>query len=116
MALGDSPTGEVKIDVAALRKRYAQEREKRMQARAAAQADQPELKGSFSRLDRDYYADPSFARAYLVEETEVVVIGGGIGGLMVSSRLRQRGVTDLRLIEKAGNFGGTWYWNRYPGA
>ena len=30
--------------------------------------------------------------------------------------LSEAGVTDVRIIEKGGDFGGTWYWNRYPGA
>ena len=46
----------------------------------------------------------------------MVVIGGGFGGLLAAARLREAGVTDLRIIEKGGDFGGTWYWNRYPGA
>ena len=116
MALGDTPADEIKVDVPALRKRYAEEREKRMQARAAAQAAQPQLKGSFSKLDCDYYANRAVTRRRLVEETEAVVIGGGISGLISSARLRQQGVKDLWLIDKAGDFGGTWYWNRYPGA
>jgi cyclohexanone monooxygenase len=33
-----------------------------------------------------------------------------------SARLRAAGVEDLCIIEKGGDFGGTWYWNRYPGA
>ena len=48
--------------------------------------------------------------------SEVAVIGGGFGGLLVGARLRQAGIDDVRLIEKGGDFGGTWYWNRYPGA
>ena len=46
----------------------------------------------------------------------MVVIGGGFGGLQMGARLREAGVEDLRIIEKGGDFGGTWYWNRYPGA
>ena len=45
-----------------------------------------------------------------------MVIGGGFGGLMTAARLREDGVQDIRIIEKGGDFGGTWYWNRYPGA
>lgn len=116
MALDDYPADEIKIDVAALRARYTEERDKRVRARAAAQAEQPELKGRFSQLDRDFYADPSSTRPRIVEETEALVIGGGLAGIMVSTRLRRQGVKDLRVIEKAGNFGGTWYWNRFPGA
>ena len=46
----------------------------------------------------------------------MVVIGGGFGGLLAGARLREAGIEDIRLIEKGGEFGGTWYWNRYPGA
>jgi cyclohexanone monooxygenase len=47
---------------------------------------------------------------------EVVVIGGGFGGLLAAARLREAGIDDVRIVEKGGDFGGTWYWNRYPGA
>ena len=46
----------------------------------------------------------------------MVVIGGGFGGLLAGARLKDAGITDVRIIEKGGDFGGTWYWNRYPGA
>jgi len=46
----------------------------------------------------------------------VVIIGGGFGGLLAGARLREAGVDKIRIIEKGGDFGGTWYWNRYPGA
>ena len=45
-----------------------------------------------------------------------MVIGGGFGGLLAGARLREAGIDDIRIIEKGGDFGGTWYWNRYPGA
>ena len=54
-------------------------------------------------------------RDAIEEEVEVVIIGGGFGG-MSAARLHDAGVTDFRIIEKGGDFGGTWYWNRYPGA
>ena len=46
----------------------------------------------------------------------MVIIGGGFGGLLAGARLREAGFDDIRMIEKGGDFGGTWYWNRYPGA
>jgi cyclohexanone monooxygenase len=58
---------------------------------------------------------PGFAREPLTDEVDVVLIGGGFGGLLAGSRLRQLGVENIRIIEKGGDFGGTWYWNRYPG-
>ena len=57
-----------------------------------------------------------FTREPLFDEVEVVVIGGGFGGLLAGARLREAGVKSIRMIEKGGDFGGTWYWNRYPGA
>ena len=48
-------------------------------------------------------------------EVDVVVIGGGFGGLLAGARLKEAGITDVHIIEKGGDFGGTWYWNRYPG-
>jgi cyclohexanone monooxygenase len=46
----------------------------------------------------------------------VAFIGGGFAGLVTGARLKEAGVSDVRIIEKGGGFGGTWYWNRYPGA
>ena len=45
-----------------------------------------------------------------------MIIGGGFGGMLAAARLQEAGITNFRIIEKAGDFGGTWYWNRYPGA
>ena len=47
---------------------------------------------------------------------DVIVVGGGFAGLLAASRLKEAGIEKVRIIEKAGDFGGTWYWNRYPGA
>jgi cation diffusion facilitator CzcD-associated flavoprotein CzcO len=58
---------------------------------------------------------PSFRRAALDEEVEVAIVGGGFSGLLAGARLREAGVESLRVIETGGDFGGTWYWNRYPG-
>ncbi|AIT80580.1 flavin-containing monooxygenase [Novosphingobium pentaromativorans] len=49
------------------------------------------------------------------ERFDVVVIGAGFGGLHMLWKLRQMGRTAVAL-EKADDVGGTWYWNRYPGA
>jgi len=54
-------------------------------------------------------------RAPLKDDVDVVLIGGGFGGLLTGARLRQQGVQDIRLIDKGSDFGGTWYFNRYPG-
>src|SRR4051794_22455411 len=96
-----------------LRKKYAEERAKRL--RADANDQYIEIKGGFAHYLDDPYVEP-IVRDPLTDEVDVVVIGGGFGGLLAGARLRQAGVQDVRIIEKGGDFGGTWYWNRYPGA
>ena len=46
---------------------------------------------------------------------DAIVIGAGFAGLYTLYRLRQQGL-DVRVIEAGTDVGGTWYWNRYPGA
>jgi len=74
-----------------------------------------EVVGEFARYLDDPYVEP-FERAPLVDEVDVLIVGGGFGGLLAGARLREAGVEDIRIVEKGGDFGGTWYWNRYPGA
>ena len=101
------------FDAAALRQKYRAERDKRL--RAEGNAQYIEVKGEFAHYLDDPYVAPGFTREPLHDEVEVVVIGGGFGGLLAGARLRQAGVESIRLIDPAGEFGGTWYWNRYPG-
>lgn len=98
----------------ALREKYREERDKRL--RTDANDQYVEITGKYSDLDEDPYVDPGFSRAPLTDETDVIVIGGGFGGLIAAARLRDAGIDSLRIVERAGDFGGTWYWNRYPGA
>ena len=102
------------FDPNALKKKYIAERDKRL--RADGNEQYRNIDGEFAHYLDDPYVEPGFTRAPLTDEVEVVVIGGGFGGLLAGARLREAGVQDLRIIEKGGDFGGTWYWNRYPGA
>ncbi|QNE32931.1 NAD(P)/FAD-dependent oxidoreductase [Sphingomonas sp. NBWT7] len=103
------------LDVEALRARYRAERDKRL--RTDADRQYHELSGDFARYaEEDPYVEPGFTRAPLTDFVEVAVIGGGFSGMLAAARLKEKGVTDLRIIEAGGDFGGTWYWNRYPGA
>jgi cation diffusion facilitator CzcD-associated flavoprotein CzcO len=99
--------------IAEARERYRQERAKRL--RAEGQAQYRELKGDYAEFDRDPFADPGFSRDAITEECEVVIVGGGFAGMLTAINLKARGIDDIRIIDKAGDFGGTWYWNRYPG-
>ena len=106
--------GELAFSAEALKEKYRQEREKRL--RADGNAQYIPLQGVFSDFDKDPYVEPGFTRAALSEQTDVLIVGGGFGGMLAGARLRQAGVKNFRIVEKGGDFGGTWYWNRYPGA
>ena len=112
--LADAATTGLGFDPVKLREKYRAERDKRL--RADGNEQYVEVADDFARYLDDPYVEPGFTRAALTDEVEVVVIGGGFGGLLAAARLREAGVKDLRVIEKGGDFGGTWYWNRYPGA
>ena len=105
-----SPT---KVDKEALRKKYLEERDKRL--RPDGNEQYLELKGRLAHYLEDPYT-PVIEREPKTDHVTVAFIGGGFAGLVTGARLVEAGVTDVRIIEKGGDFGGTWYWNRYPGA
>ena len=98
-----------------LRAKYRYERDKRL--REDGENQYVEAGGKFaSYSDDDPYADKSFSREPLTVEADVIIIGGGFSGMMAAARMRERGFDNLKIIETGADFGGTWYWNRYPGA
>ncbi len=101
------------FDPKALLEKYRAERDRRV--RSEGNEQYVEIAGQFAHYLEDPYV-AKIERAPITDDTEVVIIGGGFGGLLAGARLREAGVQDLRVIEKGGDFGGTWYWNRYPGA
>ena len=54
-------------------------------------------------------------REPLSVEADVLILGGGFAGLLAAVALKRAGVEDIRIIEMGGDFGGVWYWNRFPG-
>ncbi|HVB41912.1 MAG TPA: NAD(P)/FAD-dependent oxidoreductase [Streptosporangiaceae bacterium] len=100
-------------DVDGLRHRYASERDKRL--RPDGNDQYVELKGQFAHLLQDPYTE-RVERAARHDHVTVTFVGGGFAGLVTGARLREAGIEDVRIVEKGGGFGGTWYWNRYPGA
>ena len=101
------------FDPDALRQRYRAERDKRL--RPDGNAQYVEIAGGYAHFLDDPYVEAT-DRPAIRDEVTVAVIGGGLAGLIAGARLRQAGIDDIRIIEKGGGFGGTWYWNRYPGA
>lgn len=104
----DEPSG-----LAEARERYERERAKRLRSDGLGQYQ--ELKGDFADFDRDPFVEPGFTRNPIVESPDVVIVGGGFAGMMTAINLGRLGIRNVRIVEKAGDFGGTWYWNRYPG-
>ena len=106
--------GGLDFDPATLKTKYLAERDKRL--RTDANDQYVEVTAEFSQYVDDPYVTPGFTREPLLDRVEMAVIGGGFGGLLMAARMKEAGFDDIRVIEKAGDFGGTWYWNRYPGA
>lgn len=101
------------FDPNALRDKYTRERQRRLRDDGIAQY--VEVTGRFARFAADPWAAPGFTRQPLTDEVDVAIVGAGFGGLLTGARLRELGVQSVRLIDKAADVGGTWYWNRYPG-
>jgi cation diffusion facilitator CzcD-associated flavoprotein CzcO len=101
------------IDIPALQEKYLRERAKRMRSDGQSQYFRPTGKAV-----ENFVVDPHkpvAPRDPISEDIDVVVIGAGWGGTMASYHLKKMGVTSFRNIDSAGDFGGVWYWNRYPG-
>src|SRR5579871_4243267 len=60
-------------------------------------------------------AAPSLAENGREQAFDVVVVGAGFAGMYMLHRLRELGFS-VRVFEQGSDVGGTWYWNRYPGA
>jgi cyclohexanone monooxygenase len=101
------------IDIPSLREKYRHERDKRIRTDGQKQYFRPT-----GQVAVNYAADPHkpvLPREPISEEIDVIVLGAGWGGIMAAYHLRQAGVTNFRNVDTAGDFGGVWYWNRYPG-
>lgn len=96
----------------AARAKYRAERDRRARPDAATQYRR--AAGEFGYYAKDPYTERT-EREPRTDRVEALVIGAGFGGLLTASRLRESGVDSLRLMDEAGDVGGTWYWNRYPG-
>jgi len=101
------------VDTETLRRRYADERAKRLRPDGNDQYLQ--FTGRFADMLEDPYTE-MVERGPLRDHVTFAFIGAGFAGLVTGARLKEAGVGDVRIVEKGGDFGGTWYWNRYPGA
>jgi len=101
------------IDVPAILEKYAQERDRRLRTEGQDQYLEPA--GQFADICDDDPHRPRIEREPISEDLDAAVLGGGFGGVLTGYHLNEAGVRDFRVIDHAGDFGGCWYWNRYPG-
>ena len=101
------------MDTNTLHRKYLAERDKRL--RTDGDSQYLEAKGDLATFTREPVAEPPRPRAALSEDLDVLVVGGGFGGMLTGAELRDAGVQNFRIVEIGADFGGTWYWNRYPG-
>lgn len=102
-----------KSDAEEIRKKYQLERARRLKDQGTDQYEFAE--GDLEHFADDPYAGEPLARDPLVEEIDVLIIGAGFGGLQAGATFRKNGIDKFRILDVASDFGGTWYWNRYPG-
>jgi cation diffusion facilitator CzcD-associated flavoprotein CzcO len=125
-ASGDGLPTEDGLKMMAAQQKYAEEAAKRLRPDGLAQY--VELKDAesdrFRALGEDPWADHAALNAQEAPikdggKYKFAILGAGYAGLLIAVRLLQAGAAkgsdDIRLIDAAGGFGGTWYWNRYPG-
>jgi cyclohexanone monooxygenase len=106
--------GDIDFDPDGLRARYRHERDKRL--RPDGNEQYVEITDRFAHFADDPWAARSFTREPLTDHVDVLIVGAGFGGLLAGARLRDAGFERIRLLDAAADVGGTWYWNRYPGA
>lgn len=99
-----------------IKKKFAAERDLRLAYRPEGTAQfTSDLTGELSHYAQDPFVAQAPPREPMTDEVEVLIIGGGFSALLTSARLREAGVESIRIVERGGDVGGTWYWNRYPG-
>jgi cation diffusion facilitator CzcD-associated flavoprotein CzcO len=99
-----------------IKDKFRDERNLRMDYRPQGTAQfTSDLTGELGKYAVDPHAGEVPERDAINDSVEVLFIGGGFSALLTSARLRQKGVENIRIVERGADVGGTWYWNRYPG-
>ena len=100
-----------------IKQKFAEARDLRLSFRPDGRAQYTsELTGELARYEVDPFVETIIERAPINDTVECLFIGGGFSALLTAARLREKGVESIRIVERGGDVGGTWYWNRYPGA
>ncbi|HEY1443812.1 MAG TPA: NAD(P)/FAD-dependent oxidoreductase [Acidimicrobiales bacterium] len=102
-----------RFDKETVRAKYLAERDRRL---VEGRSDIRDLQhdANFSAYRDDPFT-PRTEREPVDDEVDVLIVGGGIAGVLAGANLRKAGIERIRIVDKAGGVGGTWYWNQYPG-
>ena len=108
--------GKPRTDYDEIKRKFAEERDLRVARRPEGRAQYvSDFDSALERYAVDPFSGEIAPRAPISDHVEVLFIGGGFSALLTSVRLREKGVESIRIVERGGDVGGTWYWNRYPG-
>jgi len=100
-----------------IKQKFAEARDLRLSYRPDGRAQYTsDLTGELSKYEIDPHLEAAEVRDPINDTVECLFIGGGFSALLTAARLREKGVESIRIVERGGDVGGTWYWNRYPGA
>jgi cation diffusion facilitator CzcD-associated flavoprotein CzcO len=99
-----------------IKRKFAEERDLRLSYRPEGTKQYTsELTGALAKYEIDPFVEPFKPREPINDTVECLFIGGGFSALLTAARLREKGIESIRIVERGGDVGGTWYWNRYPG-
>lgn len=102
-------------DLEPFRKKYAEERDKRLPLTGADTYKAVDFDGKFAAFDTDPHAVAPRSAPAVTAELDMLIIGAGFMGMSTGIELKKKGITNFTILDVAADFGGTWYWNRYPG-
>jgi cation diffusion facilitator CzcD-associated flavoprotein CzcO len=99
-----------------IKRKFAEARDLRLSYRPNGRAQYTsDLTAELAKYEVDPWVETIKERAPISDTVECLFIGGGFSALLTAARLREKGVESIRIVERGGDVGGTWYWNRYPG-
>ncbi|CAG8936134.1 unnamed protein product [Penicillium salamii] len=108
-------------DLANMKARYEEERRKRLREDGNTQFIEVAKSAQYEHFADDPWVDSASIQPLQTKfpnnRSEMIIIGAGWGGIQNAIRMVESGIPaeNIRIIDPAGGFGGTWYWNRYPG-
>ncbi|MCJ1388932.1 hypothetical protein MMC18_001783 [Xylographa bjoerkii] len=109
------------VDVLQAAERYGEERAKRLRDDGDSQFVDISLSDKFQQFQEDPWVDTATVKdartMFPDNRCKLLIFGAGFGGLLYAVRMIEAGIRpeDIRIVDIAGGFGGTWFFNRFPG-